>query len=130
MSGPVSLILTRPQFVALFRPLLGVEGDLADLLLEAATNRIRRKFLAADVTLDEQDAEVKLVVLEVVRTAIRNASNDFGGLTQMSFTTDDATEQRTFFNPDAALDITDAHWLRLGLDSSPSPQGCFPVNDY
>jgi hypothetical protein len=130
MTGPVSLIVTRAQLVALFRPLVGVEAELADLLLEAATNRIRRKFADAGATLVESDAEVRLVILEVVRTAIRNASNEFGGLKQIAFTTDDATEQRVFANPGAQLDFTDAHWERLGLDLSVSPRGHFPVDDY
>lgn len=130
MAGAVTLILTREAFVSMFRPLVGPEGTLADLLLEAATNRIRREFAAAGSTLDETDAEVKLVVLEVVRAAIRNAVGEYGGLSSFSVTTDDATEQRSFVNPDAALDFTEAHWRRLGLDMSATAQGTFPENDY
>lgn len=131
MTGPVTPILIRPDFETLFRPLVGAEIPLGELLLEAASNRIRRKFTQAGVELDESDAEVKLVIYEAVSAVLRHA--DFAGLSSVSFTTDDATEQRVFANALAQFDITDAQWVRLGLDAanlSASPAYCFPENDY
>lgn len=131
MAGVQTPIIDRARFIQLFRPLVGVEPELADLLLLAASNRIRRKFTAAGVTLDETDPDVELVIFEVVSTVLRRG--DFAGYSSVTITTDDSTESRVFANPDAAVDITDAQWRRLGLDGdsvSASPRGCFPVGDY
>lgn len=128
MAGPVTLILEKTAFVALFRPLVGSEDLLADLLLEAATDWIRREFLEAGLTLDESSAEVKLVIRDAVAAVLR--AGDYAGYSSFTITTDDSTESRTFANPSAALDFTDAYRLRLGLPISASPVGNFLDCDY
>lgn len=130
MAGALSPIMSKADFVARFRPLDSVEDLLADDLLDAASEEIRQRFADAGVTLDEQSKRVRLVVLEVVRSALRTAAGDFGGLSEFSVTTDDATELRRFFNPSDALQFTEDHWIRLGLNMFPGPRGCFPVDDY
>lgn len=128
MAGLTTPILSKTEFVGLFRPLVGAEDALADLLLMAASKRIRRKFVQAGADLDETDEDVKLVVFEIVRDVI--GRGDFAVYSSVTVSTDDSTESRVFANPSAALTITDAHWVRLGLDLSPDPRGCFPVGDY
>lgn len=129
MTGPVQPIISKPRLVELYRPLVGPEDKLADLLLLAVSERIRRKFAAQDVAaLDESDSEVELVIYESVSAVLRHL--DFAGLKSVSFLTDDATESRVFADALAALTITDAQWIRLGLDLGPAPSGYFPVGDY
>lgn len=128
MAAVVSPILSKTDFVEMFRPLVGAEDKLADLLLLAASNQIRRRFAAASLTLDESDPEVKLVIFELVSAVLRPGT--YAGYSSVTITTDDATESRVFVNPNAAIDISDAQWARLGIDLSPNPRGCFPVGDY
>lgn len=112
----------------MFRPLVGAEDKLADLLLLAASNQIRRRFATASLTLDESDPEVqKLVIFRLVSAVLRPGT--YAGYSSVTITTDDATESRVFVNPNA-VDISDAQWARLGIDLSPDPRGCFPVGDY
>lgn len=124
----ITPIITKTRLVQLFRPLVGVEDEVADLLLLSASQQIRRKFTQAGVTLDETDPEVELVIYEVVTAVLRRG--DFAGYSSVTITTDDSTEARVFANPDAAIDITDAQWIRLGLDLGAAASGCFPVDDY
>lgn len=128
MSGPVSPILTKPEFITMFRPLVGAESVLADLLLLAASQQIRRRFVEAEMTLVESDPEVWLVIFEVVAAVLRPGT--YAGHSSVTVTTDDATEQRVFANPNAAVDISDAQWARLGVDLTAAPRGSFPVGDY
>lgn len=128
MAGVVSPILSKTDFVALFRPLVGAEDQLADLLLNAASNQIRRRFAESGLVLDEVDPEVKLVVFEAVAAVLRPGT--YAGYSSITITTDDATESRAFANPNTLLDISDAQWQRLGISSTPAPTGCFPVGDY
>ncbi len=128
MAGVVQPILSKAEFITLFRPLVGYEDALADKLLMAVSQRIRRKFAEAGVPLDEDDDEVDLVIWEVVAAVLR--PGEFAGYSSVTITTDDATEQRVLANALAQLDITDAQWKRLGIDVTASPRGCFPENDY
>lgn len=128
MAGVVAPIVTKQRFVQLFRPLVGAEDELADLLLNAASNQIRRRFTAAGLTLDDSDPEVELVVFEAVAAVLR--PGQFAGYKSVTVLTDDANEQRVFANPETLLTITDAQWERLGLSMSATPTGCFPVGDY
>ncbi|MCV7230671.1 hypothetical protein [Mycolicibacterium komossense] len=124
----ITPIITKTRLIQLFRPLVGAEDELADLLLLSASQQIRRKFTQAGVTLDDTDPEVELVIYEVVTAVLRRG--DFAGYSSVTITTDDSTEARVFANPNAAIDITDAQWVRLGLDLGAAASGCFPVNDY
>lgn len=132
MTGPAPQpIVSKTRLIELYRPLVGTEDKLADLLLSAASGRIRRKFTAQDVTLDESDPEVELVIYEAVTSVLDRG--DYRNLKSVMFTTDDATESRVFADIVAQLTITDAQWLRLGVDPdsvSASPRGTFPVGDY
>ncbi|OCB56131.1 hypothetical protein A5722_14630 [Mycobacterium vulneris] len=128
MAGVVTPIVTKQRFVQLFRPLVGAEDELADLLLNAASNQIRRRFTAAGLTLDESDPEVELVVFEAVAAVLR--PGQFAGYKSVTVLTDDANEQRVFANPETLLTITDAQWERLGISMSAAPRGCFPIGDY
>jgi hypothetical protein len=128
MAGVVSPILSKADFVEMFRPLVGAEDKFADLLLMAASNQIRRRFSAAGIPLDESDPEVTLVVYELVAAVLRPGT--YAGYSSVTITTDNATEQRVFVNPNAAIDISDAQWARLGISLTPAPRGCFPVGDY
>lgn len=128
MAGAVLPILSKANFVSLFRPLVGVEDTLADKLLMAASNQIRRRFTEAGVTLDENDDEVHLVIWEVVAAVLRPGR--FAGYSSVTITTDNSTEARVFANPNAAIDITDAQWTRLGISLTAGPLGNFPECDY
>lgn len=128
MGGVISPILSKTDFIDLFRPLVGAEDKLADLLLLAASERLRRIFAEQGKILDEQSSEVRLVLYEVVSAVLRPGT--FAGLTSVSFTTDDAVEQRVFANPSAACVFTEDHYNRLGLDWSASPRGTFFDQDY
>lgn len=128
MAGVVTPIVTKPRFIQLFRPLVGAEDELADLLLIAASNQIRRRFAASGLTLDDTDPEVELVIFEAVAAVLRPGS--YAGYSSITITTDDATESRAFANPNTLLEITDAQWERLGISMSAAPTGCFPVGDY
>lgn len=128
MAGVLTPILAKAQFVELFRPLVGVEDTLTDKLLMAASNQIRRRFAEAGVTLDENNDDVHLVIWEVVTAVLRQGR--FAGYSSVTITTDDSTEARVFANPNAAIDITDAQWIRLGIIVTAGPLGHFPENDY
>lgn len=128
MAGVITPIINQTRFVELYRPLVGVESELADTLLLAASNRIRRRFAAAGLTVDEADPEIELVLYEVVRAVLDR--HNFAAYSSVTITTDDSTESRVFANPDAAVSITDAQWERLGIDTGVSPRGSFPVRDY
>ncbi|AHJ86293.1 hypothetical protein 32HC_15 [Mycobacterium phage 32HC] len=129
MGGVVSPILSKADFVKMFRPLVGAEDELADLLLMSASNQIRRRFYRAGVDLDESDPDIRLVIFEVVAAVLRPGT--YAGYSSITITTDDATESRVFANPSALLDISDAQWRRLGIEEdSVAPRGCFPVGDY
>lgn len=128
MAGAVLPILSKADFVSMFRPLVGVEDTLADKLLMAASNQIRRRFSDAGVTLNENDDDVHLVIWEVVTAVLRPGR--FAGYSSVTITTDDSTEARVFANPNAAIDITDAQWKRLGIDLTVGPLGNFPECDY
>lgn len=128
MAGALTPIVSKADFVARFRPLVGTEDTWADDLLLVASNQIRRKFADAGRELDEADPEVRLVIIEVVAAVLR--PGQYAGFSSVTVTTDDATETRVLANPNTAIDITDAHWLRLGFDLTASPRGCFPVGDY
>lgn len=128
MAGAVLPILSKAIFVSMFRPLVGVEDALADKLLMAASNQIRRRFSDAGVTLDENDDEVHLVIWEAVAAVLRPGK--FAGYSSVTITTDDATEQRVLANALAQLEITDAQWKRLGIDLTVGPLGNFPECDY
>lgn len=128
MAGVVSPIVTKQRFVQLFRPLVGAEDQLADLLLNAASNQIRRRFTAAGLTLDDSDPEVELVIFEAVAAVLR--PGQYAGFSSIAITTDDATESRVFANPNTLLNITEEQWQRLGISRTPAPTGCFPVGDY
>lgn len=128
MAGAVLPILPKTTFVGMFRPLVGVEDALTDKLLMAASSKIRRRFAEAGVVLDENDDEVHLVIWEVVAAVLRPGK--FAGYSSVTITTDDSTEARVFANPNAAIDITDAQWIRLGIDVTVGPRGTFPENDY
>lgn len=128
MAGVVEPILSKTDFVRMFRPLVGAEDYLADLLLLAASNQIRRRFASAGIPLDESDPEVRLVIFEQVAAVLRPGT--YAGYSSVTITTDDATESRVFVNPDAQVNISDAQWIRLGISLTPDPRGCFPVGDY
>lgn len=128
MAGVTTPILSKTDFIGMFRPLVGAESAHADLLLLAASNQIRRRFTAKGLTLDESDPEVTLVIFEVVAAVLR--PGQFAGHSSVTVLTDDATETRVFANPNAAIEISDAQWVRLGISLSVEPQGCFPVGDY
>ncbi|MCV7255680.1 hypothetical protein H7J86_26295 [Mycobacterium hackensackense] len=128
MAGLVTPILSKTEFVARFRPLVGTEDTLTDDLLMAASNKVRRKYAENDRTLDESDPEVRLLIRDVVASVLR--MGDFAGYSSVTITTDDATEARVLANPAAYVSITDAQWRDLGFDLTASPRGCFPVNDY
>jgi hypothetical protein len=128
VTAPLPPLVTKAEFVASFRPLVGAEDNLADRLLAAASNQIRRRFTQAGLTLDESDPDVQLVVIEVVSAVLRPGR--FAGYQSVTVVTDDATETRVFANPNAAIDISDAQWLRLGVYATAGPLGCFPVGDY
>jgi hypothetical protein len=127
MTGPVpSPILSKPDFIELFRPLVGAEDKLADLLLRAASSRIRRRFAEADLALDETDDEVRLIVFEMVVEILRPGT--YAGLSSYTTSTDDATETRVFANAVARLTLSEDQIDRLGL--SPGPNYCFAADDY
>lgn len=128
MAGVVEPILSKTDFVRMFRPLVGAEDYLADLLLLAASNQIRRRFASAGLPLDESDPEVRLVIFEQVAAVLRPGT--YAGYASVTITTDDATESRVFVNPDAQVNISDAQWIRLGISLTPDPRGYFPVGDY
>ena len=128
MAGIILPILSKTEFVGLFRPLVGAEDELADLMLLDAAQQIRAKFAEHERELDETDPQVRLVIFEVVAAVLR--PGEFAGHSSVTVTTDDATETRVLANPNAAIDISDAQWVRLGFSLTASPRGCFPVNDY
>lgn len=131
MGGVIQPIISKSRLVELYRPLVGAENELADLLLLDVSGRIRDKAAAQNVTLNESDAGVELVVYESV-TAVLERGN-YRIYSSITLTTDDATESRVFANALATLEVTDAQWRRLGLDPdtlSASPRGTFPVGDY
>lgn len=129
MAGVVTPILEKTAFEELFGPLTpGAQTKLAELLLSAVSSRIRKKATEQGVEIDGTDPDVHLVVYELVSAVLRHHA--FAGLSSVSITTDDATEQRTFANALRQLDITDAHWDQLGLAIGALPRGTFPVGDY
>lgn len=131
MGGIIQPIISKSRLVELYRPLVGAEDKLADVLLLAVSGRIRGKAADQGVTLDESDSEVELVVFESV-AAVLDRGN-YRIYSSITLTTDDATESRVFANALATLEVTDAQWRRLGLDPdtlSASPRGTFPVGDY
>ena len=128
MAGFATPIMSKADFVARFRQLVGVEDTLADDLLMSASSQIRRRFADEGRTLDETDVDVRLVVFDVVAAVLRPGK--FAGYSSFSITTDNTTEARVLANPNAAINITDALWDRLGISATASPLGNFPENDY
>lgn len=128
MAGMVTPILSKADFVKMFRQLVGAEDFVADKLLMAASTRIRRRFNEAGIPLDENDDEVHLVIWESVAAVLRTGR--YAGYSSVTITTDNATEQRVLANALAQFDITDAQWDRIGITVTAQPLGHFPENDY
>lgn len=116
--------ITVEELADSFRPLKASEEQVAEWLIQVASDWIWHR----KPTISESSVAAKLVVTEVVSSALR-----FGRYTPLkSFTeqTSHSTLSGTF--PDAArtLDFTDRHHVMLDLPITSPPIYSFPAGDY
>lgn len=130
MADEVTPFLTAEAIGTLWRPLKGTESALAALLVEAASGWIRRKVAAAGrPPLDPGDANAKLVVLDVVRSALEAAAPNRAR--QFSRTTGQRSTSWTYDEAAKLLEWLPNHYELLDLNPeagrSAMPVGHFPV---
>lgn len=117
--------ITVEDFEASFRPLKTSEQQVAEWLLETASDWIREH----KPSTPDGSVAAKLVVTEVVSTALRY--NKYGPLTSFTEQTSHATMSGTFAGEAGnMLDFTDRHRKLLGIPVVAAPQYSFPANDY
>lgn len=121
MTAP---FVSLEDFVASFRPLKASEDQLAEWLLEVASDWIREH----KPGISEGSVAAKLVVTEVVSTALRY--NKYGPLSSFTEQTSHSVMSGTFTEAAKLLDFTDRHRELLGIPIMSPPQYSFPANDY
>lgn len=116
--------ITLEDFVAAFRPLKPAEEQLAEWLLEVASDWIREH--KPDTAAGSVAA--KLVVTEVVSNALRYTK--YGPLSSFTEQTSHSVMSGTFTDAAKFLDFTDRHRELLGIPVVSPPQYSFPAYDY
>lgn len=112
------------DFAAAFRALKPAEEQLAEWLLEVASDWIRQH--KPDISTNSVPA--RLVVTEVVSNALRY--NKYQPLSSFTEQTSHSTLSGTFSDAAQILDFTDRHRDMLGIPIKSPPQYLFPANDY
>ena len=116
--------ISLADFVVAFRALKPAEQQLAEWLLEVASDWIRQH----NPSIPEGSVAAKLVVTEVVSNALRY--NKYGPLSSFSEQTSHSVMSGTFADAAKLLDFTDRHRELLGIPVYSAPQYSFPANDY
>lgn len=116
--------VTVEDFADSFRPLKPSEQQLAEWLLQVASDWIRDK----KPTISNDSIAAKLVVTEVVSNAIRY--NKYAPFSSFNEQTSHSTMSGTFSHDSAGLDFTDRHRDMLGIDVNSPPKYSFTAYDY
>lgn len=112
------------DFAASFRPLKTSESQIAEWLIQVASDWIRdHKPGIADGSIP-----AKLVVVEVVSTALRY--HKYGPLQSFTEQTSHSTMSGTFTDAAKLLDFTDRHRELLGINIYSPPKYQFKARDY
>lgn len=121
MTAP---FVSLEDFTASFRPLKDNEEQVAEWLLQVASDWIR------DHKPDTPAGSIaaKLVVTEVVTAALRY--NKYGPLLSFTEQTSHSVMSGTFAEAGGFLEFTDRHKELLGIPKQSAPQYSFPANDY
>jgi hypothetical protein len=112
------------DFADSFRPLKPSEQQLAEWLLEVASDWIRDK----KPTISNDSVAAKLVVTEVVSNALRY--NKYSPFSTFNEQTSHSSMSGTFSHESAGLDFTDRHRDMLGISVQSPPKYSFPAYDY
>ena len=126
----VTPFLTASAVGTLWRPLVGTEVALADLLVASASAWIRRKIADAGLpALAVDDPNAKLVVLDVVRAAIEGAAPNRAR--SFSRTTGQRSTSWTYDEAAKLLEWLPNHYELLGLPQDAGKTalgvGYFPI---
>ena len=112
------------DFADSFRPLKPSEQQLAEWLLQVASDWIRDK----KPTIPDDNIAAQLVVTEVVSNALRY--NKYSPFSTFNEQTSHSTMSGTFSHDSAGLDFTDRHRDMLGIPLKSPPKYSFTANDY